>query len=97
MKHTTSQGHTHVNQNEGLIFEKSSAGKAAWRLPPLDVPEVDTQKILGSRKKRSGQHARGERDRNYSPLHPAFDLELRHRSWHVSSWLVHDEVQPPRE
>src|ERR1700737_3858626 len=38
----------HVNQNEGLIFEKSSAGKAAWKLPPLDVPEVDTTKLLGS-------------------------------------------------
>jgi len=38
----------HVNQNEGLIFEKSSAGKAAWKLPPLDVPEVDTAQLLGS-------------------------------------------------
>jgi glycine dehydrogenase subunit 2 len=38
----------HVNQNEGLIFEKSSAGKAAWKLPPLDVPEVDTSMLLGS-------------------------------------------------
>src|SRR5258706_4445565 len=37
----------HVNQNEGLIFEKSSPGKAAWKLPPLDVPEVDTGKLLG--------------------------------------------------
>jgi glycine dehydrogenase subunit 2 len=38
----------HVNQNEGLIFEKSSPGKAAWLLPPLDVPEVDPAKILGA-------------------------------------------------
>jgi glycine dehydrogenase subunit 2 len=38
----------HVNQNEGLIFEKSSPGKAAWKLPPLDVPEVDTKALLGS-------------------------------------------------
>jgi glycine dehydrogenase subunit 2 len=38
----------HVSQNEGLIFEKSSPGKAAWKLPPLDVPEVDTEKLLGS-------------------------------------------------
>jgi glycine dehydrogenase subunit 2 len=37
-----------VNQNEGLIFEKSSPGKAAWRLPPLDVPEVDPKALLGS-------------------------------------------------
>ena len=38
----------HVNQNEGLIFEKSSAGKAAWKLAPLDVPEVDTRELLGA-------------------------------------------------
>src|SRR5438132_1708974 len=38
----------HVNQNEGLIFEKSSPGKAAWKLPPLDVPDVDPSKLLGS-------------------------------------------------
>ncbi|HSB76909.1 MAG TPA: aminomethyl-transferring glycine dehydrogenase subunit GcvPB [Terriglobales bacterium] len=38
----------HVNQNEGLIFEKSSPGKAAWKLPPLDVPEVDTADLLGA-------------------------------------------------
>ncbi|MBO0910431.1 MAG: aminomethyl-transferring glycine dehydrogenase subunit GcvPB [Acidobacteria bacterium] len=37
----------HVSQNEGLIFEKSSPGKAAWKLPPLDVPEADTSKLLG--------------------------------------------------
>ncbi|MBZ5573935.1 MAG: aminomethyl-transferring glycine dehydrogenase subunit GcvPB [Acidobacteriia bacterium] len=48
MKSVTRKATRHVNQNEGLIFEKSSAGKAAWKLPPLDVPEVDTQKLLGS-------------------------------------------------
>ncbi|SPF35109.1 putative glycine dehydrogenase (decarboxylating) subunit 2 [Candidatus Sulfotelmatobacter kueseliae] len=48
MKHIPRKATTHVNQNEGLIFEKSSAGKAAWRLPPLDVPEVDTAKLLGA-------------------------------------------------
>jgi glycine dehydrogenase subunit 2 len=48
MKHMTRKATRHVNQNEGLIFEKSSAGKAAWKLPPLDVPEVDTKKLLGS-------------------------------------------------
>ncbi len=39
---------THVNQNEGLIFEKSSPGKKAYRLPPLDVPAVDPAKELGA-------------------------------------------------
>jgi glycine dehydrogenase subunit 2 len=44
MKHTPRKASLQVNQNEGLIFEKSSAGKAAWKLPPLDVPEIDTAK-----------------------------------------------------
>src|SRR6201987_898721 len=48
MKHPTPKATRHVNQNEGLIFEKSSAGKAAWKLPPLDVPEVDTTRLLGA-------------------------------------------------
>src|SRR5438876_11005274 len=47
MKRMTRKATRHVNQNEGLIFEKSSAGKAAWKLPPLDVPEVDTAALLG--------------------------------------------------
>ena len=38
----------HVNQNEDLIFERSSPGKKAYRLPPLDVPAVDPQKLLGA-------------------------------------------------
>jgi glycine cleavage system P protein (glycine dehydrogenase) subunit 2 len=48
MKHPTPKATRHVNQNESLIFEKSSPGKAAWKLPPLDVPEVDTAKLLGA-------------------------------------------------
>lgn len=36
-----------VSQNEGLIFEKSSPGKKGYRLPPLDVPEVDYKNVLG--------------------------------------------------
>ena len=56
MKHPTPKATRHVNQNEGLIFEKSSPGKAAWKLPPLDVPEVDTGKLLGkSERKDLGQ------------------------------------------
>jgi len=47
MKHMTRKATRHVSQNEGLIFEKSSPGKAAWKLPPLDVPEVDTNELLG--------------------------------------------------
>jgi glycine dehydrogenase subunit 2 len=38
---------SHISQNEGLIFEKSSPGKKAYRLPPLDVPTVDARQLLG--------------------------------------------------
>jgi glycine dehydrogenase subunit 2 len=38
---------THLSQNEGLIFEKSSPGKKAYKLPPLDVPDVDAGALLG--------------------------------------------------
>src|SRR5882672_9930000 len=47
-KHMTRKATRNVSQNEGLIFEKSSPGKAAWRLPPLDVPEVNASELLGS-------------------------------------------------
>src|ERR1700757_2013359 len=46
----------HVNQNEGLIFENSSPGKAAWKLPPLDVPEVDPAKLLGDAERKDLGH-----------------------------------------
>src|ERR1700753_301012 len=38
---------THVNQNEDLIFEKSSPGKKGYRMAELDVPAVDAAKLLG--------------------------------------------------
>jgi len=37
----------HLTQNEALTFEKSSPGKKAYKLPPLDVPEVDAAALLG--------------------------------------------------
>ncbi len=37
----------HITQNEALSFEKSSPGKKAYKLPPLDVPEVDPAALLG--------------------------------------------------
>src|SRR5215469_15249241 len=48
MKRMTPKATRHVSQNEGLIFEKSSSGKAAWKLAPLDVPDVDVEELLGS-------------------------------------------------
>jgi glycine dehydrogenase subunit 2 len=45
---TPKKATTHVNQNEGLIFEKSSPGKKAYRLAELDVPAVDATSLLGA-------------------------------------------------
>ncbi|MBV9573797.1 MAG: aminomethyl-transferring glycine dehydrogenase subunit GcvPB [Acidobacteriales bacterium] len=53
MNPVTRKSTRHVNQNEGLIFEKSSPGKAAWRLPQSDVPEVDAGKLLGSAERKT--------------------------------------------
>src|SRR2546423_5931321 len=52
-KHMTRKATRHVNQNEGLIFEKSSPGKAAWKLPPLDVPDVDVSNLLGKSERKN--------------------------------------------
>lgn len=56
MKNRIRKATQQVNQNEGLIFEKSSPGKAAWKLPPLDVPEVDTAALLGSAERKDLGH-----------------------------------------
>ena len=38
---------SHQTQNEALMFEKSSPGKRGYKMPPLDVPEVDPAALLG--------------------------------------------------
>jgi glycine dehydrogenase subunit 2 len=45
---TTGKVRPHQTQNEGLVFEKSSPGKRAYKLPPLDVPAVDANALLGN-------------------------------------------------
>jgi glycine dehydrogenase subunit 2 len=44
----------HVNQNEGLIFEKSAPGKRAFELPPLDVPAIEISAALGAHHRAEG-------------------------------------------
>jgi glycine dehydrogenase subunit 2 len=44
---TTGKVRTHPTQNEALLFEKSSPGKRAYKLPPLDVPAIDVRSLLG--------------------------------------------------
>ncbi len=66
---------THVNQNEGLIFEKSSPGKKAYKLPPLDVPEVDAATLLGS-------HARED----LGNLPEVSEIEIIRHFTRMSTW-----------
>ncbi|HUV68324.1 MAG TPA: aminomethyl-transferring glycine dehydrogenase subunit GcvPB [Terracidiphilus sp.] len=44
---TTGKVRPHQTQNESLLFEKSSPGKRAYKMPPLDVPAVDAKSLLG--------------------------------------------------
>ena len=46
--HTLGKVRTHPTQNEALMFEKSAPGKRAYKLPPLDVPAVDANVLLGA-------------------------------------------------
>ncbi|MBM3804895.1 MAG: glycine dehydrogenase subunit 2 [Acidimicrobiia bacterium] len=39
---------SHLSQNEGLIFERSSLGRSGYDLPPSDVPDPDLALALGS-------------------------------------------------
>ena len=43
----------HIVQNEPLLFELSSPGKIGYQLPPLDVPAVDAERVLGARNVRA--------------------------------------------
>ena len=45
---TTGKVRPHQTQNEALVFEKSAPGKRGYKLPPLDVPPIDTKALLGS-------------------------------------------------
>jgi glycine dehydrogenase subunit 2 len=48
VSHTIGKVRSHPTQNEALLFEKSSPGKRAYKLPPLDVPAVDAATLLGA-------------------------------------------------
>jgi glycine dehydrogenase subunit 2 len=66
---------THVNQNEGLIFEKSSPGKKGYKLAPLDVPAVDAAKLLGNT-------VRTEE----APLPEVSEIEIIRHFTRISTW-----------
>jgi glycine dehydrogenase subunit 2 len=50
---TTGKVRPHQTQNEALTFEKSAPGKRAYKLPPLDVPPVDSSALLGGARRQT--------------------------------------------
>ncbi|HEY5056119.1 MAG TPA: aminomethyl-transferring glycine dehydrogenase subunit GcvPB [Acidobacteriaceae bacterium] len=70
---------THVNQNEGLIFEKSSPGKKAYRLAELDVPAVDVAALLGDTARPPAQWAAG-------PMPELSEIEIIRHFTRLSTW-----------
>ena len=52
---STTKVRPHQTQNEALLFEKSSPGKRAYKLPPLDVPAVDAAASAGRSASRGQQ------------------------------------------
>ena len=66
---------THISQNEGLIFEKSSPGKKAYKLPPLDVPAVDPAELLGD-------HARED----LGEMPEVSEIEIIRHYTRISTW-----------
>ena len=47
MENRIREARPHVNRNEKLIFERSTPGKSGVDLPPLDVPPVSPEELLG--------------------------------------------------
>ncbi|MGH9817196.1 MAG: aminomethyl-transferring glycine dehydrogenase subunit GcvPB [Candidatus Acidiferrales bacterium] len=75
MNERITKARRHVNQNEGLIFEKSSPGKRGMELPSLDVPPVDAAKELGA-------HAREE----VSGFPEVSEIEVIRHFTRLSTW-----------
>jgi len=43
------EAESHVTRSEDLIFERSRVGRKGYSLPPLDVPEVPLEEVIGER------------------------------------------------
>jgi glycine dehydrogenase subunit 2 len=72
---TTGKVRPHQTQNEALVFEKSSPGKRAYKLPPLDVPAVDFSSLLA------------DAHRKTAPLLPELsEIEIIRHFTRLSTW-----------
>ncbi|MGC1461347.1 MAG: aminomethyl-transferring glycine dehydrogenase subunit GcvPB [Terracidiphilus sp.] len=72
---TTGKVLPHHTQNEELVLEKSSPGKRAYKLPPLDVPAVDFSSLLGNAHRKT------------APLLPELsEIEIIRHFTRLSTW-----------
>jgi glycine dehydrogenase subunit 2 len=65
----------HQTQNESLLFEKSSPGKYAYKLPPLDVPAIDPAELL-----------QNEYRTKYAELPELSEIEIIRHFTRLSTW-----------
>jgi glycine dehydrogenase subunit 2 len=76
MENRIREARPHVNRNEKLIFERSTPGKSGVDLPPLDVPPVSPEELLGP------EFSRGE----VEGLPEVSELEVIRHFTRLSSW-----------
>ncbi|MEY3282019.1 MAG: hypothetical protein RIR86_32, partial [Acidobacteriota bacterium] len=68
---------THINQNEGLIFERSRPGRVGYRLPDLDVEAVPVESLL---------EGRNLRDDSLSGLPEVSEVDVIRHFTRISTW-----------
>ncbi|HXN21869.1 MAG TPA: aminomethyl-transferring glycine dehydrogenase subunit GcvPB [Candidatus Dormibacteraeota bacterium] len=76
MKDKITKATRHTNQNEALIFAKSAKGKRGVEFPPLDVPAINPQAVLGA------AHARQE----ISGFPEVSEIEVIRHFTRLSTW-----------
>ena len=76
MENRIREARPHVNRNEKLIFERSTPGKSGVDLPPLDVPPVSPEELLGP------EFSRGE----VKGFPEVSELEVIRHFTRLSSW-----------
>ena len=68
---------THINQNEGLIFERSRPGKVGYRLPELDVEAAPVESLI---------EARHLRDDKLAGLPEVSEVDVVRHFTRISTW-----------
>lgn len=68
---------THINQNEGLIFERSRPGRVGYRLPALDVEAAPVESLLDGRTLR---------DDNLAGLPEVSEVDVVRHFTRISTW-----------